>query len=165
MHGALGLKESPGLCLLILLLLIVLCVYVFSHYSLSLLRTQRRGEFLCTHLCQQCLFKKGEVLNCALLEQMAFSFALKPCSLYSVSRKCAGAVCVMGNNVLASAFFFYRDGGFLRTTLICCIFLIISSLLFSLFSSAMKRLPYSEEEFGSAPNKLARMDEPKKGVF
>ncbi|KTG35153.1 hypothetical protein cypCar_00006673 [Cyprinus carpio] len=28
--------------------------------------------------------------------------------------------------------------------------------------SAMKRLPYSEEEFGSAPNKLARMDEPKK---
>uniref|UniRef100_A0A9J7X343 Grainyhead-like transcription factor 1 n=1 Tax=Cyprinus carpio carpio TaxID=630221 RepID=A0A9J7X343_CYPCA len=27
---------------------------------------------------------------------------------------------------------------------------------------SMKRLPYSEEEFGSAPNKLARMDEPKK---
>ncbi|XP_043119482.1 grainyhead-like protein 1 homolog isoform X1 [Puntigrus tetrazona] len=28
--------------------------------------------------------------------------------------------------------------------------------------SAMKRLPYSEEEFGSPPNKLARMDEPKR---
>nr|XP_021322792.1 grainyhead-like protein 1 homolog isoform X2 [Danio rerio] len=28
--------------------------------------------------------------------------------------------------------------------------------------SAMKRLPYTEEEFGSPPNKLARMDEPKR---
>uniref|UniRef100_A0A672KHW4 Grainyhead-like protein 1 homolog n=1 Tax=Sinocyclocheilus grahami TaxID=75366 RepID=A0A672KHW4_SINGR len=51
----------------------------------------------------------------------------------------------------------------LETTLICCIFLIVSSLfLLSMFSSAMKRLPYSEEEFGSPPNKLARMDEPKR---
>uniref|UniRef100_A0A672KDJ4 Grainyhead-like protein 1 homolog n=1 Tax=Sinocyclocheilus grahami TaxID=75366 RepID=A0A672KDJ4_SINGR len=50
-----------------------------------------------------------------------------------------------------------------QTTLICCIFLIVSSLfLLSMFSSAMKRLPYSEEEFGSPPNKLARMDEPKR---
>ncbi|KAF5899552.1 grainyhead-like protein 1 isoform X2, partial [Clarias magur] len=28
--------------------------------------------------------------------------------------------------------------------------------------SGMKRLPYSEDEFGSPPNKLARVDEPKK---
>lgn len=41
------------------------------------------------------------------------------------------------------------------------------SLSFSLvfLSSGMKRLPHTEEEFGSHPNKLARMDEPKRGVF
>uniref|UniRef100_A0A673N8V9 Grainyhead-like protein 1 homolog n=1 Tax=Sinocyclocheilus rhinocerous TaxID=307959 RepID=A0A673N8V9_9TELE len=39
----------------------------------------------------------------------------------------------------------------------------VSTLCAQLFLiSAMKRLPYSEEEFGSPPNKLARMDEPKR---
>lgn len=32
------------------------------------------------------------------------------------------------------------------------------------FSSGMKRLPYSEDEFGTPPNKLAKVDEPKRGV-
>jgi len=58
--------------------------------------------------------------------------------------------------------FFDWDGGFLRTTLIS---LLTFPLSLMFFSSAMKRLPYSEEEFGSPPNKLARMDEPKRGVF
>uniref|UniRef100_A0A673LQL3 Grainyhead-like protein 1 homolog n=1 Tax=Sinocyclocheilus rhinocerous TaxID=307959 RepID=A0A673LQL3_9TELE len=46
--------------------------------------------------------------------------------------------------------------------------LFIPDIHFSTFQrhvsslSAMKRLPYSEEEFGSPPNKLARMDEPKR---
>lgn len=47
---------------------------------------------------------------------------------------------------------------FLRTTHIYLICLSFSS------SSGMKRLPYSEDEFGSPPNKLARVDEPKRGV-
>lgn len=31
-------------------------------------------------------------------------------------------------------------------------------------SSGMKRLPFSDEEFGSPPNKMPRVDEPKKGT-
>ena len=31
-------------------------------------------------------------------------------------------------------------------------------------SSGMKRLPFSDDEFGSPPNKMARADEPKKGT-
>ncbi|KAL4624048.1 hypothetical protein GN956_G18867 [Arapaima gigas] len=43
--------------------------------------------------------------------------------------------------------------------------LFIPDIHFSSFQrhvTAMKRLPFSEEEFGSPPNKLPRMDEPKK---
>lgn len=32
------------------------------------------------------------------------------------------------------------------------------------YSSGMKRLPFSEDEFGSPPNKMARLEEPKKGT-
>uniref|UniRef100_A0A673NCL6 Grainyhead-like protein 1 homolog n=1 Tax=Sinocyclocheilus rhinocerous TaxID=307959 RepID=A0A673NCL6_9TELE len=40
--------------------------------------------------------------------------------------------------------------------------MVLRKVFFTLSFSAMKRLPYSEEEFGSPPNKLARMDEPKR---
>ena len=30
-------------------------------------------------------------------------------------------------------------------------------------SSGMKRLPFSDDEFGAPPNKMAREEEPKKG--
>lgn len=43
--------------------------------------------------------------------------------------------------------------------------LVLLSFSLVFLSSGMKRLPYTEEEFGSPPNKLARMDEPKRGVF
>lgn len=103
-----------------------------------------------------------------IIEQTAFSFALERYSLYSVSRKCAGAVCLIGNDVLVSASFFLLGLWFSQNythLLHLPPRLLTLSLSLMFFSSAMKRLPYSEEEFGSPPNKLARMDEPKRGVF
>lgn len=42
---------------------------------------------------------------------------------------------------------------------------LCSSILYFTHSTGMKRLTYgNEEEFGTAPNKMARMDEPKKGI-
>jgi len=36
--------------------------------------------------------------------------------------------------------------------------------MLSYSSSGMRRLPFNDEEFGSPPNKMARVDEPKKGI-
>lgn len=134
-------------------LLMLYCV--FSHYSLSHRRTQRRGKFLSS----LSFFK---MFKMCIIEQTAFSFALE----YIVSRKCAGAVCVIGNDVLAS---FFLLGWWFSQNYTHLLHLpprlLTFPLSFMFFSSAMKRLPYSEEEFGSPPNKLARMDEPKRGVF